>query len=164
VKTLQAVSLGEILTQWGASERNIAMPTKAQEILTTLTHCLISRSPLIAQVLLAGVVEQHEVTLEPGDIDRLYAMVDQGDPPRSLRQHVTLAAVPPQQALVSPPFIGTARGLNGEITLFDGMHRADAWARQVLAGNGYDVRGAVFVTRVPAPFEGATSAGLWPTY
>jgi hypothetical protein len=99
----------------------------------------------------------------PERIDCLYAMVHQRDSQAELAPARNAAGGPPQ-ALVPPPFIGTARSFNVEITLFDGMHRADARARDVLASNGYEVRGAVFVTRVPAPFEGASSAGLWPTY
>lgn len=159
-----SISLAEALAHWGASEGNRPPPATPHEMYPAVVFCLARRHPLIAQLLLAAVVDIQRVLLEPDDLDLIQAMVQPADPPSTLRVHVAGVTGPVPAAPVKPPFLATARRVPDTLTIFDGMHRGSEWARQVLAGRGYPVAALIFVTRVPPPFEGVAHMGRWPTY
>ncbi len=130
------------------------------------TICLQARAPVIARVLAADPIEHLRVELTRDDIDHLFAMSAQGQARRPLLLDAEGRASGSddenkwtrnrikQQQPVQGPFFAVGRGVPGDLTILDGLHRAAVWLKHADAGLHYPMTVNVSVTSRPVWFEG----------
>jgi hypothetical protein len=148
--------LVDVLATWGRHEMTGRASGRVAPDFDPVEFALLSRAPLVAQILNAHVLGVFIAQIEPGDVDKLqlwngYTLAqwkaehaehpDSGPWYRSLAESTTP---------IEGPLVCTLQHeTESPLWVWDGVHRVAAWSDHVERGQRYDIGAFVMITQGP---------------